>query len=85
MTTDCGRSLSRSLHRVGIAITASGVLVTSGSHANPSDQIVLVSPRDLPELSRRDGNRGRFSTNLLTVELCFISSRCMEPNLPPLT
>jgi hypothetical protein len=55
MTTNCGRSLSRSLHRVGIAIAASGVLVTSVSHANFSDQIVLVSPRDLPELSRRNG------------------------------
>jgi hypothetical protein len=54
MTTNCGRSLSRSLHRVVIAIAASGVLVASGSHANPSDKPVLVSPRDFPELSRRN-------------------------------
>jgi hypothetical protein len=54
MTTNYGRSLSRSLHRVVIAIAASGVLVTSGSHANPSDKLVLVSPRDFPELSRRN-------------------------------
>src|SRR5580700_9053013 len=55
MTTNCGRSLSRSLHRVAIAIAAGGVLVTSSSQANPSDTIALVSPRGLPELSRRNG------------------------------
>jgi len=55
MTTNCGRSLSRSLHRVAIAIAASGVLATYGSQANPSDNIILMSPKDLPELSRRNG------------------------------
>jgi hypothetical protein len=55
MTSNCGRSPSRRLHRVVIAIAASGVLVTSGSLANPSNKIVLVPPEDLPELSRRNG------------------------------
>jgi hypothetical protein len=55
MTTNCGRSLSRRLHRVAIAIAASGVLVTYGGQANPSDRIILVPPSVLPELSERNG------------------------------
>jgi hypothetical protein len=72
MTSDCGRSLSRRLHRVAIAIAAGGVLVTSGSQANPSDKIVLVPPEHLQELSRRNGERAALHDSIDGGTLLYI-------------
>jgi hypothetical protein len=38
-----------------LAIAASGVMAATGIQAKPSDTIVLVPPKDLPELSRHSG------------------------------
>lgn len=41
--------------RVAIAIVASGIMAATGIQAKASDTIVLVPPKDLPEMSRRSG------------------------------
>jgi hypothetical protein len=50
-----GKSLKRS-RQIAIAIVASGVVAATAVHANPSNNIVLVPPTDLPELARQSGD-----------------------------
>jgi hypothetical protein len=47
--------LSMRLRRAGMAAVASGIITASAVHANPSDNIVVVPPTDLPELARQPG------------------------------
>src|SRR5271163_31576 len=49
-----GDKLSKCLRRVAMTIAVSG-LVTAAVHANPSNNIVLVPPTDLPALARQSG------------------------------
>jgi hypothetical protein len=59
--------LSNHLRRAAMAMIASGIVVVPTVHANPSNNIVVVPPTDLPELARqpgdamflRDGDDGR--------------------------
>lgn len=48
--------LSKSSRQMAIAIVASGVVAATVVHANPSSNIVLVPPSDLPELARQSGD-----------------------------
>jgi hypothetical protein len=48
--------LSHHLRRAAMAMIASGVVVLPTVHANPSNNIVLVPPTDLPELARQPGD-----------------------------
>ena len=41
---------------MAIAIVASAVVASTAVHANPSNNIVLVPPTDLPEFSRQRGD-----------------------------
>jgi hypothetical protein len=50
-----GKSL-KSSRQIAIAIVASGVVAATAVHANPSGNIVLVPPTDLPELARQGGD-----------------------------
>jgi hypothetical protein len=47
--------LSKRLRRAAMAIVASGIVTAPTVHANPSNNIVLVLPTDLPELARQSG------------------------------
>jgi hypothetical protein len=49
------RILSKRFHGLGIAIAASGIMLVTGIQAKPADTIVLVPPKELPELSRQGG------------------------------
>lgn len=66
MRENTSGKLSNHLRRAAIAMIASGFVVST-VHANPSNNIVVVPPTDLPELARqpgdamflRDGDDGR--------------------------
>jgi hypothetical protein len=47
--------LSNRLCRAVMAIVASGIVTAPAVHANPSNNIVVVPPTDLPELARQSG------------------------------
>jgi len=47
--------LSMRLRRAIIAVVAGGIVTASAAHANPSNNIVVVPPTDLPELARQTG------------------------------
>ncbi len=49
------RTLSKRFHGVAMAIAASGIMAATGIQAKPADTIVLVPPKELPELSRQVG------------------------------
>src|SRR5271166_5734299 len=49
-----GKSLRR-LRRATLAIIASGIVAATSVHANPSNNIVLVSPTELPDSARQTG------------------------------
>jgi hypothetical protein len=46
---------SRRLRRAATAIVASAIVTAPTVHANPSNNIVVVSPMDLPQLARQTG------------------------------
>jgi hypothetical protein len=46
---------SKRLRRVAMTIAVSGLVTATAVHANPSNNIVLVSPADLPALARQRG------------------------------
>jgi hypothetical protein len=48
--------LSTRLRRAVMAVVASGIVTASAVHANPSNNIVVVPPTDLPELARHSGD-----------------------------
>lgn len=47
--------LSMRLRRAIMAVLASGIVTASAVQANPSNNIVVVTPTDLPELARQPG------------------------------
>jgi len=47
--------LSNRLRRAAMAIAASGIVTAPTVHANPSNNIVVVPPSDLPALARQTG------------------------------
>jgi hypothetical protein len=55
MKENAGEKVSKSLRRVAIAIAVSGIVTVTAVHANPSNNIVLVPPMDLPVLARQSG------------------------------
>jgi hypothetical protein len=55
MKINFGNTLSRGFHVCAFAIAAGGILAAACIQASPSNTIVLVPPRDLPELARRSG------------------------------
>jgi hypothetical protein len=46
---------SKRLRRAAMAIVASGIVAAPAVRANPSNNIILVAPSDLPELARQSG------------------------------
>ena len=48
--------LSKSTRQMAIAIVASAVVASTAVHANPSNNVVLVPPTDLPGLARQSGD-----------------------------
>ncbi len=48
--------LSTRLRRAVMAAVASGIVTASAVKANPSHNIVVVPPTDLPELARHSGD-----------------------------
>src|SRR5271168_1427167 len=52
-----GRKVSKRLRRVAMAMAmaVSGFVMTATVHANPSNNIVVVPPTDLPVLARQSG------------------------------
>jgi len=47
---------SMRLRRAVIAVVAGGIVTASAVHANPSNNIVVVPPAELPELARQSGD-----------------------------
>ena len=47
--------LSKSLRRAAIAIVATGAIAAQTVYARASHKIVVVQPKDLPELARQSG------------------------------
>jgi hypothetical protein len=45
----------RRLHRAAMAVAASGVMAAATAYANPSNNLVLIPPSDLPALARQAG------------------------------
>jgi UrcA family protein len=56
MKRNVSGKLSNSTRQMAIAIVASAVVASTAVHANPSNNIVLVPPTDLPEFSRQRGD-----------------------------
>ena len=50
-----GGRISKHLRRVAMTIAVSGLVTTTAVHANPSNNIVLVPPAELPVLARQGG------------------------------
>jgi hypothetical protein len=50
-----GGKVSKRLRRVAMMMAVSGFLTATAVHANPSNNIVLVPPTDLPALARQGG------------------------------
>jgi hypothetical protein len=55
MKQNVSAELLKYSRRIAIAIVASGVIAAPAVRANPSNNIVLVTPADLPELARQGG------------------------------
>jgi hypothetical protein len=55
MKQNVSAELLKCSHRIAIAILASIVMAAPAVRANPSNDIVLVTPTDLPELARQSG------------------------------
>jgi len=51
-----GDKISKRLRRVAMTIAVSGIVTATAVHANPSNNIVLVPPPDLPVLARQSGD-----------------------------
>ena len=47
---------SKNSRRMALAVAVSAVMAATAVHANPSNNIVLVPPADLPELARQSGD-----------------------------
>src|ERR1700692_1005946 len=56
MKRNVSDKLSKSPRHLAIAIVASGVVASAAAHANPSNNIVLVPPTDIPEFARQSGD-----------------------------
>jgi hypothetical protein len=56
MRENTNRKLSNHLRRGAMTMIASGMVVLPTVHANPSSNIVVVPPTDLPELARQAGD-----------------------------
>jgi hypothetical protein len=56
MKRNVGRKSLKCIRQIAIAIVASGVVAATAVHANPSNNVVLVPPTDLPELARQSGD-----------------------------
>jgi hypothetical protein len=56
MRRNVGRKSLKSTRQIAIAIAASAIVAATAVHANPSNNIVLVPPTDLPELARQSGD-----------------------------
>ena len=50
-----GDKVSKRLRRVAMTIAVSGIVTATAVRANPSNNIVLVPPTDLPALARQSG------------------------------
>jgi len=50
-----GDKISKRLRRAAMTLAASGLVTAAAVHANPSNNIVLVPPADLPVLARQSG------------------------------
>src|SRR5271169_3700113 len=48
-------NVSKRLRRAAMTLAASGLVTATAVHANPSNNIVLVPPTDLPVLARQSG------------------------------
>jgi hypothetical protein len=55
MNEYAGDKVSKRLRRVAMTIAVSGFVAAAAVHANPSNNIVLVPPTDLPALARQSG------------------------------
>jgi hypothetical protein len=55
MTDNAMGQFAKRLWRAALAIIASGIVTVPIVHANASNNIVVVSPTDLPELARQTG------------------------------
>src|SRR5271163_5227091 len=55
MKESAGDKLSKRLRHVAMTIAVSGIVAATAVHANPSNNIVLVPPTDLPVLARQSG------------------------------
>jgi hypothetical protein len=55
MKKNAMNQLSKRLRRALVAIVASGVTAAPTVHANPSNNLVLIPPTDLPALARQGG------------------------------
>jgi hypothetical protein len=55
MRQNLGGKLLRSVPRLALAILLGEMSVAPGTYANPSNEIVLVRPTDLPTLARQSG------------------------------
>jgi hypothetical protein len=55
MKANVDGKLLRKVRRLALAIVLGGISVAHVTHANPSNEIVLVSPTDLPTLARESG------------------------------
>ena len=56
MRRNIGRKSMKSARQFALAIVASAIVAATAVHANPSNNIVLVPPTDLPELARKGGD-----------------------------
>ena len=56
MRENTNRKLSNHLRRGAMTMIASGMVVLPTVHANPSSNILVVPPTDLPELARQAGD-----------------------------
>jgi hypothetical protein len=56
MRENTNGKLSNHLRRGAMAMIASGIVVLPTVHANPSCNIIVVAPTDLPELARQPGD-----------------------------
>jgi hypothetical protein len=55
MKENVGDQLSKRFRRAAIVVVASGIAAASAVCANPSNNIVVVPPMELPELARQSG------------------------------
>jgi len=56
MNKNTSGKISRHLRRTAVTIIATGIVMAPAVHANPSNNLVLVPPADLPALARQPGD-----------------------------